>query len=81
MVAVNADALVRRTRATETLAASKTQGRPTHQVARSTAQERVHEAMVLRGRVPETGAHKYELHPGPWQRNRTTADLAQRTMQ
>ena len=34
----------------ETLAASKTQRRTTHQVARSTAQERVHEAMVLRGR-------------------------------
>ena len=66
---------------TETLAASKTQRRTTHQVARSTAQGRVHEAMVLRGRVPQTGAHKYELHPGPWRRNRTTADFAQRTMQ
>ena len=63
MVAVNADALVRRTRATETLAASKTQGRPTHQVARSTAQERVHEAMVLRGRVPQARTSTSSIPP------------------
>ncbi|PVX59593.1 Glu/Leu/Phe/Val family dehydrogenase [Rhodococcus globerulus] len=38
--------------ATETLEASYVQGRTTHEVARSAAQDRVREAMVFRGRVP-----------------------------
>jgi len=40
----------------DTLDASKVQGRTTHAVARTTAQERVREAMVLRGRAPHTAA-------------------------
>ncbi|QDQ92884.1 Glu/Leu/Phe/Val dehydrogenase [Rhodococcus sp. WB9] len=40
----------------DTLDASKVQGRTTHEVARTTAQERVREAMVLRGRAPQTAA-------------------------
>ncbi|MDF3304499.1 Glu/Leu/Phe/Val family dehydrogenase [Rhodococcus sp. T2V] len=40
----------------DTLDASKVQGRTTHEVARSTAQDRVREAMVLRGRAPRNAA-------------------------
>jgi glutamate dehydrogenase (NAD(P)+) len=40
----------------ETLAASQTQGRTTHEVARAIAQQRVREAMELRGRVPRAAA-------------------------
>jgi glutamate dehydrogenase (NAD(P)+) len=40
----------------DTLAASKAQGRTTHHVARATAQDRVREAMELRGRAPRTAA-------------------------
>ena len=40
----------------DTLEASKAQGRTTHEVARSTAQDRVREAMVLRGRAPRNAA-------------------------
>ncbi|TQC49892.1 Glu/Leu/Phe/Val dehydrogenase [Rhodococcus sp. WS4] len=40
----------------DTLDASKVQGRTTHEVARTTAQERVREAMVLRGRAPQNAA-------------------------
>ncbi|MFV9457721.1 Glu/Leu/Phe/Val family dehydrogenase [Rhodococcus sp. NM-2] len=40
----------------DTLDASKAQGRTTHEVARTTAQERVREAMVLRGRSPQNAA-------------------------
>ncbi|MFC0450386.1 Glu/Leu/Phe/Val family dehydrogenase [Rhodococcus jostii] len=40
----------------DTLDASQAQGRTTHEVARTTAQERVREAMVLRGRAPQNAA-------------------------